>query len=185
MKPLEITGDCQVPCLQRIAEGAAEMPPQSLARRLKLMVRRRLSPQAERRFKMRTNNLMNWLCRITGRPERPTALSITGSPIHLKAGDWVRVRPRAEIDATLNQWRQLRGCTFMPEMDQYCGTTQRVLRPLERFVDERDLRVKTSKGIVLLDGVMCQGTADFGRCDRSCLVFWREEWLEKIDQPSA
>ena len=69
----------------------------------------------------------------------------------------------------------------MPEMDQYCGTTQRVLKPLERFVDERDLRVKTSRGIVLLDGVVCQGTADFGRCDRCCVMFWREEWLEKID----
>jgi hypothetical protein len=73
----------------------------------------------------------------------------------------------------------------MPEMDQYCETTQQVLKPLERFVDERDLRVKTSRGIVLLDGVICQGTADFGRCDRSCVLFWREEWLEKIDQPST
>jgi hypothetical protein len=144
-----------------------------------------MSPQTERRFKTRSNDLMNWLSRITGRPERPTTRPTSSSAGHLKAGDWVRVRPRAEIDATLNHWRQLRGCTFMPEMDQYCGTTQRVLKPLERFVDERDLRVKSSKGIVLLDGVICQGTADFGRCDRCCYMFWREEWLEKIDQPSA
>jgi hypothetical protein len=144
-----------------------------------------MSPQAERRFKMRSNDLMNWFCRIRGKPERPTARPAGGSSAHLKAGDWVRVRPRAEIDATLNQWRQLRGCTFMPEMEQYCGTTQRVLKPLERFVDERDLRAKTSKGIVLLEGVICQGTADFGRCDRSCFLFWREEWLEKIDRSSA
>jgi len=185
MKPLEVTGDCQMPCLQRIADGASEMPPQSLARRLKLMIRRRLSPQAERRFKMRSNDLMNWLCRVTGRPERPTARPTGYSPLHLAAGDRVRVRPRAEIAATLNHWRQLRGCTFMPEMAQYCETTQHVLKPLERFVDERDLRVKTSRGIVLLDGVICQGTADFGRCDRSCVLFWREEWLEKIDQPSG
>ena len=185
MKPLEATGDCQMPGLQRIAEGPSEMPPQSLARRLKLTIRRRLSPQMERRLKMRSNALMNWVCRITGRPERPTVRPTSGSPIHLKAGDWVRVRPRAEIAATLNHWRQLRGCTFMPEMDQYCETAQWVLKPLERFVDERDLRVKTSRGIVLLDGVICQGTADFGRCDRSCVLFWREEWLQKIDQPSA
>jgi hypothetical protein len=181
MKPLEVTRDCQVPCLQRIAEGSSEMPPQSFARRLKLMIRRGLSPQTERRLKMRSNDLMNWFCRIRGKPERPVARPTGGSPIHLKAGDWVRIRSRAEIDATLNHWRQLRGCTFMPEMDQYCGTTQRVLKPLERFVDERDLRVKTSRGIVLLDGVVCQGTADFGRCDRCCVMFWREEWLEKID----
>jgi hypothetical protein len=29
---------------------------------------------------------------------------------------------------------------------------------------------------------MCKGTAEFGTCDRSCFVFWREEWLEKIDE---
>ena len=182
MKPLENTADCQMPCLQRIAEGDAGMPPQGLARRLKLMIRRRLSPQAERRLKMGSNEVMNWLCRIRGRSERPTARPADNSTIHLSAGDWVRVRHRSEIDATLNHWRQLRGCSFMPEMNQYCGTTQRVLRPLERFVDERDLRVKTCRGIVLLDGVICQGTADFGRCDRSCVLFWREEWLEKIDR---
>ncbi len=185
MKLAEEAEDCQVPCLQRIAEGHAEMPPQSLARRLKLMIRRRMSPQVERRFKKRTNDLMNWLSRIRGRPELPAVRPAVSSATHLAAGDLVRVRPRAEIDAMLNHWRQLRGCTFMPEMTQYCGTTQRVLKRLERFVDERDLRVKTSKGIVLLDGVVCQGTADFGPCDRCCALFWREEWLEKIDQPSA
>ncbi len=71
----------------------------------------------------------------------------------------------------------------MPEMAQYCGTHQRVLKPLARFVDERDLSVKTARGIVLLEGVTCSGTADFGPCDRSCLFFWREEWLEQVGQP--
>jgi hypothetical protein len=73
----------------------------------------------------------------------------------------------------------------MPEMAQYCGTTQRVLKPMKRFVDERDLLVKKSRGIILLEGVMCQGTAEFGNCDRSCFVFWREEWLEKTEEKSA
>ena len=85
-----------------------------------------------------------------------------------------------EIEATLNHWRQLKGCGFMPEMEGYCGTTQRVLKRVERFVDERDLLVKKARGIVFLDGVFCQGTADFGPCDRTCYFFWREEWLEKV-----
>jgi hypothetical protein len=25
------------------------------------------------------------------------------------------------------------------------------------------------------------GTPDYGRCDRACFYFWREEWLEKLD----
>jgi hypothetical protein len=57
----------------------------------------------------------------------------------LKPGDLVEVRSKEEIEATFNHWRQLKGCSFMPEMGQHCGTVQRVLKPMKRFVDERDL----------------------------------------------
>jgi len=170
--------DCQVPCLQQIAEADANLPPISLVTRIKLMIRRRMSPSRERAFKRRTNDAMNWLGRLTGRGVKPSSPPTTLSQ-PLQAGDVVRVRSAEEIGATLNHWRQLKGCTFMPEMETYCGTTQRVYRTMERFVDERDLRVKQSRGIVLLEGLMCQGTATFGRCDRSCYLFWREEWLER------
>jgi hypothetical protein len=184
MKLEETQLNCQMPCLQLVAEGIAPVPPQSLSRRLKLMVRRWLSPSKERAFKNRTNDLMNRFCELTGRSTKPSVSPASVASEPLQAGDWVRVRSLAEIEATLNQWRQLKGCAFMPEMAEYCGTTQRVLKPMKRFVDERDLRVKKSNGIILLEGVMCQGTADFGSCDRSCFVFWREEWLEKIDKSS-
>lgn len=177
--------NCQIPCLQLVAEGIAHVPPESLSRRMKLMVRRRLSPSKERAFKNRTNNLMKWVYKLIGRNIKPSASPANVSSTRLQAGDWVRVRSLGEIEDTLNHWRQLRGCSFMPEMAEYCGTIQRVLKPMKRFVDERDLRVKKSNGIILLEGVMCQGTAEFGSCDRSCFVFWREEWLEKIDEQSA
>ena len=173
-------GQCQLFCLQPIAVGAAAGPRLPVGRRLKISVRRHMTPDTERAIKKRTNQLM---VRITGRTGRSPA---TATPITtpeaggLTAGDAVRVRTQDEIQATLNHWRQLKGCTFMAEMAPYCGTTQRVLKPVRRFVDERDLRAKKAKGIVLLEGVMCQGTADFGPCDRSCHFFWREEWLEKI-----
>ena len=168
-----------------LADGTGEVPPQSLIRRLKLAIRRRLSPGRERAFKTWSNDLMNRLCKLTGRQPKPVMQRGDLSDRRIQAGDWVRVRSLEEIEATLNHWRQLRGCTFMPEMAAYCGTTQRVLKRMERFVDERDLCVKTSKGIVLLAGVMCEGTADFGSCDRSCFYFWREEWLEKISESES
>ena len=177
--------NCQIPCLQLVAEGIAQVPPESLSRRMKLMVRRRLSPSKERSFKNRTNDLMNWCCELTGRGTKPTGSPAKIASANLKAGDWVRVRSLEEIEATLNHWRQLKGCTFMPEMAEYCGTNQRVLKPMKRFVDERDLRVKKASGIILLDGVMCKGTGGFGSCDRSCFVFWREEWLEKSDEQKS
>lgn len=69
----------------------------------------------------------------------------------------------------------------MEEMRPFCDTTQRVLKRVEKFLDERDYLIKRTKGIVLLDGVICIGTGDFGPCDRSCFFFWREEWLKKMD----
>jgi len=180
MEAHPLASNCQLAALRLTSEGIAPSPPASLLRRLKLAVRRHLTPSTERKLKRTTNGLANRAYALTNRPERTMQAAASSAADRCEAGDLVRVRSAGEIDATLDHWRQLRGCTFMPEMRQYCGTTQRVLKRMERFVDERDLRVKKARGIVLLEGVFCQGTADFGRCDRSCFLFSREEWLEKI-----
>ena len=177
--------NCQIPCLKLIAEGIAEVPPESFSRRLKLMARRRLGPGRERAFKNYTNDRMNRFCALTGKSTKPSVFPPNVPSERLQAGDWVRVRSIEEIEATLNHWKQVKGCTFMPEMAEYCGTTQRVLKSMKRFVDERDFLVKKSSGIILLEGAMCHGTSGFGRCDRACFHFWREEWLEKVDEPLA
>ena len=98
----------------------------------------------------------------------------------LKADDMVRIRSIEEIEATLDENGKTKGCGFMKIQRTYCGTVQRVFKSMERFVEERDFKVKKCKGLVLLEGVMCEGNEIYGRCDRSCLIFWREEWLEKI-----
>jgi hypothetical protein len=125
--------------------------------------------------------LVSWFSKFTGRRNTSSALTTSSTTTDLKAGDLVRVRSREEIEATLNYWKELKGCGFLEGMWQYCDTTQRVLKPMERFLDEREYRMKRCKGVILLEGLMCQGTPELGRCDRSCLFFWREEWLEKID----
>ena len=184
MKLDESLLNCQIPCLQNISEGIAEVAPQSLLRRAKLMVRRRISPGRERAFKNYTNDRINRFCQLTGRNTKPK-VSLPKSTLNgLQTGDWVRVRSIEEIEATLNHWNQVRGCAFMPEMAKYCGTTHRVLKRMKSFVDERDLLIKKSSGIILLEGVMCRGATGFGRCDRACFHFWREEWLEKVDGPA-
>jgi hypothetical protein len=176
---------CQIACLPHVFEGYAKVPPESLARRLRLALRRSLNARQVRTFKTKSSRLISrFLVFIVGSNKSST--SETGATSSsLKAGDLVQVRSREEIQATLNPWGQLKGCMFMPEMLPYCGTTQRVLKRLERFVDERDYHVKKSQGIVLLEGLNCQGTSDYGRCDRACFYFWREEWLEKIDEGDA
>jgi len=95
------------------------------------------------------------------------------------AGEVVCIRSEGEIRNTLDRWNRLHGCSFMEEMLPYCGTKQRVLKRVERFLDERDYRMKKCKGIVILEGVVCEGTKDFGPCDRACFLFWRDEWLKR------
>jgi hypothetical protein len=101
----------------------------------------------------------------------------------LQPGDRVRVRSRAEIQATLNNWNQLHGCAFLDEMWDYCGTVQQVKKRVSCFLSEDDYYLRHCKGIVLLKDVCCQGTRDIGPCDRSCHYFWKEAWLEKLPAP--
>ncbi|HZW03677.1 MAG TPA: hypothetical protein VFF68_07115 [Anaerolineaceae bacterium] len=169
----ELNG-CQIPCLPQLADGPAENQAQTpfdwLKSRLALPWNAAVKPNLKRAIR--------WL----DHARRPTAVQLPASPAaRLQAGDWVRVRPREEIAATLDRFQELKGCAFLDGMWLYCGTRQRVLVAMERFLDERDYKVKKVRGVVLLKGVLCAGTPVFGRCDRCCHLFWREEWLERID----
>lgn len=133
-------------------------------------------------FKRGLSFILNWFSRMVhprNGSSSPTILETAGG---LRAGDLVRIRSMEEIRATLDLRDKLYRCGFMEEMWPYCGTTHRVLKRVEKFLDERDYRVKKTKRIVLLEDVMCEGTKDYGRCDRSCYFFWREEWLGKIER---
>jgi len=172
--------ECQFYSLPGIAEGNAQAPSQSLIKKLILSVLRHLSPKQERFLYRKANTLIDCCLRLVGQKKVSLKPEVTAQTEPLKAGELVRVRSREEIQATLDHFGRLKGCAFLHGMEPYCGTIQRVLKPMERFVDERDLRVKKCKGLVLLEGVMCQGVTTFGRCDRSCFMFWREEWLERL-----
>jgi hypothetical protein len=144
---------------------------------LKLVVKRNLGDGTKRKLKKHSSTLVESL-EFTGK----SSVQPKSQAVPLAAGDAVRVRSEEEIRATLNAWNELKGCMFMDAQRQYCGTSQRVLKPVERFVDERDYRVKKARGLILLDGLICEGTPDYGRCDRACFYFWREEWVERIDE---
>lgn len=138
-----------------------------------------------RRFaKRRSNYLRKWLFSAKTLPQQEKRTGSKADQVimkeQLKSGDIVLVRSWEEIQATLNNWNSLKGCTFMEEMKPYCGTTQRIYKRVERFLDERDYLVKKCSGIFILEGIYCNGTVDFGKCDRTCFFFWREEWLEII-----
>jgi len=174
---------CQIHSVVKISEPASENETSrlSIKMHLKLALKKTLSPRFKRTLKTRLNDFMIWWRKMTGSTEINENPALSSSSQALRAGDMVHICSKEEIQSTLNYFNELKGCGYFPEMWQYCGTTQRVLKPVERFVDERDYQVKKARGVVLLEGVICQGTELYGRCDRACFYFWREEWLEKID----
>jgi hypothetical protein len=173
---------CQNQSVPRIAEtGISSTETFSIRKRFRLLLKRWLSLPMKRGIKASINKLITWFSKPDTNKKKLPVHNSNNSLLNLWAGDWVRIRSKEEIKMTLDHWNELRGCSFLDEMFSYCETIHQVLKPVERFVDERDCRVKKGRGVVLLEGVICQGTELYGRCDRSCFYFWRTEWLEKVN----
>ena len=101
----------------------------------------------------------------------------------LKPGDVVEVRAPDEILGTLDREGAVDAMPFMPEMLQYVGQRFTVSRRVEKICDTvsggipRSLRMR---GTVLLDDLRCDGSAH-GGCQAGCRLYWKEEWLRRVD----
>jgi hypothetical protein len=118
-------------------------------------------------------------------PPAEAAASPPGKPLGLKAGERVRVRSLAEIQATLDEENRLGGLDFMPAMAAFCGRSFRVFKSVRLVYDECGKVMKKVRHCVILEGVICDGTDQWHKegCDRSCFYFWKEQWLER--EPAA
>jgi hypothetical protein len=100
--------------------------------------------------------------------------------LDLQPGERVRIKSKAEIEATLNENRLNRGMGFAEEMARYCGRTATVTGRVTKCLDEKTGAMLTMKNpCILLDGIVCEG-ADAGSCPREAMTFWREIWLDRI-----
>lgn len=168
--------DCQIPGLTHMADGRVYV-----SRSLLHRVKQALAVPWNYHVKRWLKNAYHVWSERGGPTESQINARNLAPVVSFRAGDWVRVRSREEIASTLDPFHELKGCAFLQEMYQYCGSQQRVFKVMQRFLDERDYKVKKVRGVVLLGDVICQGTPVFGPCDRCCLLFWREEWLEKLE----
>ncbi len=102
--------------------------------------------------------------------------------LDLQPGELVQVKSREEIIATLDSQNRNRGLLFDSEMLPYCGGIYRVLRRVQRIIDEKTGKMIIMKyPCILLEGVVCQ--ADFHRlCPRAIYSYWREGWLKRVSQ---
>jgi hypothetical protein len=172
---------CQLPCIPEFSDGEVRYGPFPIKKSLKRFLARPWNYFMKRFLKQGYKNVKPILLHTNLIAPDNKAVPVHYTKQNLQPGDWVRVRSRIEIESGLNPWKELKGCAFLDDMWKYCDTKQRVLKPMRQFLDERDYRLKKSSGIILLEGILCQGTPVFGPCDRSCYLFWREEWLEKVE----
>jgi len=101
--------------------------------------------------------------------------------LNFQPGDIVEVRSEKDIFSTLDNNGKFKGLRFTPEMKKYCRGRFRVFKRLEKILIESTGELRTIKTpTVILEGVICDGSAH-GGCDRSCFIFWREEWLKRTN----
>ena len=105
--------------------------------------------------------------------------------LNFRVGDWVEVRSREEILATLDTNGCLKNLPFMPEMFAYCGRRFRVYKSAHKTCDT----VTVSKGrkmtdAVHLERVRCNGQSH-GGCEASCLIFWKTAWLRRLNHTNV
>lgn len=110
---------------------------------------------------------------VQGRRRRP-----------IRKGERARVRIREEILATLDADGSLGGLPFMPEMLQYTGQEFPVHARADKTCDTVHMTgtSRQMRDTVHLAGLRCDGSAH-GGCQAGCLLFWREEWLERPGEP--
>jgi len=75
----------------------------------------------------------------------------------LQPGEWVRVKIEDEIKATLDPRGMNRGLGFTVDMMPACGKTFKVLRRLEKMIDEPSRKVIELKDTVILENSICKG----------------------------
>ena len=101
----------------------------------------------------------------------------------LRVGDWVQVRSKQEILATLDSSGRLQGLPFMPQMFKYCGQSFKVFKVAHKTCDtiNRTGGRRLAGGIYL--DIRCDGQA-YGGCQAACLIFWKDAWLKPVSDGS-
>jgi hypothetical protein len=103
----------------------------------------------------------------------------------LRVGELVEVLGEDEILATLDERGELDGLPFMPEMLQFCGRRFRVGKRAMKLCDTINGHgMYRMDNAVHLEGVRCDGQAH-GGCQAACVVYWKEAWLRRVDDPVA
>jgi hypothetical protein len=120
---------------------------------------------------------------------------VKGTPVEvldLKPGEVVRVKTFDQVVATLDRRRRNRGMGVCHEMTRCCGTVAEVRYRVDRLIEEKSGKMRRLNHTVTLrnprgepslcDECLCYG--EMGDCPRGELMYWREIWLERVNEQS-
>ena len=123
-------------------------------------------------------------------PYRPGPLEkkTPAGNLDLQVGEYVRVKSFDEIVATLNKQGKNRGMSFDAEMVRYCGKVFRVHSRVDRLINEgTGEMIEIKNPCIILQDVWC--SSDWSACRRFCprsiYHYWRELWLERVEETDA
>ncbi len=110
---------------------------------------------------------------------RGTLTKTPTETLDLQPGEIVEVKSLPEIVATLSVNQRNRNLWFDREMIRYCGKRFRVVRRVDRLLDEKSGQmIETKTPSIILDGAVCVG--DYHKlCPRQDYAFFREIWLRR------
>lgn len=103
--------------------------------------------------------------------------------LDVQEGEMVRIKDYHEILETLDEDWKNRGLYFDAEMVPYTNGTYKVLKRVNRIIDEKTGKMLNFKNeCLILDEVVCQ--ARYAKCRKLCprayYLYWREIWVEKV-----
>ena len=113
---------------------------------------------------------------------KPKCQPEDSSEATLEVGDTVKVLSYSQIESTLNDQGYLKGLSFQKGMAKYCNRTYKVLKIPQYVLDQGGRKINRCKDVVILHGLYCNGrdTIEKEGCDRSCLHYWKTDWLRKV-----
>lgn len=102
--------------------------------------------------------------------------------LDVQEGEMVRIKSYQEILDTLDEDWKNRGLYFDGEMVPYTEGTYKVLKRVNRIIDEKTGRMLNFKNeCLILEDVVCE--AKYAKCRKLCprayYLYWREIWVER------
>jgi hypothetical protein len=99
----------------------------------------------------------------------------------LRPGDVVEVKSPAEILSTLDDGDARESMPFMPEMFRHAGRRYTVSRRVDKICDTVTATgSRRMYSMVYLDDLRCDGSAH-GGCQAGCKLYWKEDWLRRVE----